>query len=165
MGDLKVRRRKHRLPRENYVGRRTVAFTCCLETRKTAFCDANVVDPLVEILGDCCHKHSMTVPIYCFMPDHAHIILMGQSDSSDSIECMIDFKRETGIWLGSNAADIAWQESFYDRILRPSMGWKNQVFYVLQNPVRAGLVEDVWAYPFTGSIGHNLLDLVNDLSW
>lgn len=165
MGDSKVRRRKHRLERKHYIGRKTVAFTCCLDPRRPSFHEAKVIDPLVEILGICCHKHSVSVPIFCFMPDHAHIILMGKTLTSDTMACMIDFKRETGLWLKENAAHITWQESFYDHILRPSEDWKKQVFYVLQNPLRAGLVQDMWTYPFTGSIGHDLLELVNDLSW
>jgi len=45
-------------------------------------------------------------------------------------------------------------------VIRKSDDWRRQVAYVLKNPVRAGLVEDPFAYPFTGSIGYDLYELI-----
>ena len=99
------------------------------------------------------------------MPDHLHVILRGQEDTSDLLACMSMYKRLSGEWMSESDAEGRWQRSFYDRILRPTPEGRRQVLYVLLNPVRANLVTDPWTYPFTGSIGHNLDEMVSDLFW
>ncbi|AIE86059.1 hypothetical protein OP10G_2691 [Fimbriimonas ginsengisoli Gsoil 348] len=43
--------------------------------------------------------------------------------------------------------------------------WKRHAFYILQNPIRAGLVADPYEYPFTGSIGYELAQMLLDICW
>lgn len=43
-----------------------------------------------------------------------------------------------------------WQRSFWDHALRESECVQDQVDYILDNPVRAGLTTDRESYPFSG---------------
>jgi hypothetical protein len=45
-----------------------------------------------------------------------------------------------------------WQVSFWDRFLREEESLAELVLYVLNNPVRQGLVKDWRTYPFSGSL-------------
>ena len=49
-----------------------------------------------------------------------------------------------------------WQEGFHDRILRDNDPTEGVVRYILENPVRAGLVDDPRAYPLIGSANFDI---------
>jgi hypothetical protein len=44
-----------------------------------------------------------------------------------------------------------WQPGYYDQILRDAEATMAAITYVVNNPVRAGLVKDVAVYEFIGS--------------
>jgi REP element-mobilizing transposase RayT len=152
----------HRLPREHYKGRVWAVFTLCLEGRHVFFTNASVVGVFVDFLRDVAHKFAFRA-IYCFMPDHLHVISLGNSDHSDVLQGIEDFKHASGYWLKEHHDSIRWEKSFHDRIIRArQLGIKLR--YVLDNPVRAGLVTDWRQYPFTGAIGLDLELFVEELS-
>ena len=105
------------------------------------------------------------IPIYCFMPDHLHVISMGMTQQADGKRAMDFFKSKSGLYLETSRADYRWQTDYHDRIIRRSEEWRKKVFYIFQNPVRAGIVEDPWTYSLTGSIGYDLEELIHDAAW
>ncbi len=159
------RARKHRLSREDYVGQVRVAFTCCVDERRKLFVERDIVNEFVEILKVQCHRHELIIPIYCFMPDHLHVITVGRSYRSDAKSAFDGFKKKSGELLCAKNLSESMQFSYHDHVIRASHDWRNQVFYILQNPKRAGLVNDVWDYPYTGSIGCDLKEMVLDTAW
>ena len=46
----------------------------------------------------------------------------------------------------------AWQEGYHDWVIRPIQPVDEVIRYVLDNPVRAGLVAQWTDYPFSGSV-------------
>ncbi|MFZ2089614.1 MAG: hypothetical protein WAU47_13665, partial [Desulfobaccales bacterium] len=58
---------------------------------------------------------------------------------------------------------ISWQKDFFDHILRKDESLPVVIRYVLENPVRKGLVSDWRDYPFKGAISCNLDDVMNGL--
>ena len=44
----------------------------------------------------------------------------------------------------------AWQRSYYDHILRREEAIQDVEHYIWGNPVQAGMVENVLAYPYSG---------------
>lgn len=110
-------------------------------------------------LSSCCHDHRRRYELYVavVMPDHVHLILTPLIDErrneiSSLIEIMRGIKgaagREINQQIGRNGA--VWQEESFDHVLRCSEGLDAKVEYVLQNPVRRGLVagwrEYRWAW-------------------
>lgn len=69
---------------------------------------------------------------------------------------MFNFKSRAGAWLRSNHPTTFFQKGFYDHIVRDGEDWRHQATYIALNPVRAGLVENLFDYPFTGSLGMEL---------
>lgn len=153
--------RPHRLEREKYRGERTVAFTAVAWDRTNLFLTPEIVNPQIEFLRRSMEASSCFIPIYCFMPDHLHVVLRGTSELSDTLSAMEKFKHFSNSWMKRQGL-IGWQPSFYDDIAR--MGdWKAKIRYVAQNPVRAGLVENCLDYPFLGSIGTDLTEITMPL--
>ena len=159
------RSKKHRLPDAMYRGQKNVAFTAAVEGRRPLFRDAGVVEAMLPVLAAETVRRECLVGIYCFMPDHLHLILCGQSDRADAKAAMDAFKTQTGRWLGANRPGACWQDGYHDHVIRKGDDWRRQVRYVVLNPVRAGLVADPAAWPHTGAIGFDLVELMIDADY
>ena len=72
-----IRQRPHRLPLEDYSGEVTAAFTICVSENHPLFYEKEVVKTFIDILRKAVDNHDCQVIIYCFMPDHVHLILRG----------------------------------------------------------------------------------------
>lgn len=62
--------------------------------------------------------------------------------------------------MSQNEPKIRWQKDFYDHIIRRFNDIATQVRYILDNPVRKGLVSSWQEYPFKGSIGCKIEDIL-----
>ncbi len=153
------RKRPTRLPRDRYVGERTACFDLCIEKRQPVFQSPVVVGAMVERLERAVREQQCVVPVYVFMPDHCHIMVMGLEEQSDLLGAIYRFRTLTGKWLQSRSLP-SWQQSFWDHVMRVGDDWRNHATYLAMNPVRAGLVENFFDYPFLGSIGCDLQDVV-----
>lgn len=93
------------------------------------------------------------------MPDHLHVMIMGLNERSNALDAMNDFKVKSGKWMWRKKL-AGWQGSFFDHIMRYGDDWRHHATYLAMNPVRAGLVENYFDYPFLGAIGCDLQDVV-----
>ncbi len=159
-----IREKRHRLSPESYIGKVTVAYTTCIRNRYPFFRNDAMVGRFRSELIRFADKYGCWLPVYCFMPDHLHVMISGQYDSSRPKAVMDSFKTATGIWLRNNVSEVRWQRSYHDHIARCGDDWVNQAFYILNNPTRAGLVKDPYEYPFSGSHGYKLEQLFWDLT-
>jgi len=66
------------------------------------------------------------------------------------------FKQKTGFWLSRNHSTVHWQKDFYDHIVRSNEAIEKHIQYILNNPVRMGLVGNWKDHPFKGSTIHRL---------
>jgi hypothetical protein len=83
------------------------------------------------------------------MPDHAHMIFVPLVDEQKSE--IISLATITQAIKGASAHEInrrlgrkgpVWQEESFDHVLRCSETLDHKIAYVLNNPARAGLVDD-----------------------
>jgi REP element-mobilizing transposase RayT len=155
-----VKEKRHRLPKEYYRGKISVAFTLCLKGDAQAFISNEIISIFTDILTSAAIKEGCIVPVYCFMPNHQHIIIAGTCIESDLWKAIVSYKQKTGFWMSTNKPEIGWQKDFYDHIIRTNEDIAAQVRYVLDNPVRKGLVSVWQEYPFKGSIGCKLEDVL-----
>lgn len=158
----KVRARQHRLPRACYIGERTAAFTACCDERLLLFDRFEQVQPLIERLARAATKFRCVIPIYCFMPDHLHVMFQGLDEQSDLLAAMTRFKLLSGLWF-DKVNQEGWQGDYHDHVVKGCEDWRAHANYIAQNPVRAGLVENAFDCPFTGAIGCDLQDVF--LGW
>jgi putative transposase len=139
---MKIEERKHRLPRQSYVGTVRCAFTICVRERRGLFASDRIFRSVEDILLEALAKANCDAHVYMFMPDHCHLLMEGKSEESDLWQCVVNFKRKSGYWLARSDTSEEWQKDFYDHILRKDDDLTKQVRYILGNPVRVGLVED-----------------------
>ncbi len=65
---------------------------------------------------------------------------------------MRDWKKWTTLKLkrDANITPPLWQNEFFDHVLRSPRSYSEKWDYVRNNPVRAGLVDDVQNWPYAG---------------
>lgn len=85
------------------------------------------------------------------MPDHVHLELAGLSPESDLIALVRDFKGAATAKARQEGWRSLWQKGFYDHILREGDRENAVAWYIFNNPVRKGLVEDLRDWPYSGS--------------
>ncbi|MBI4838735.1 MAG: transposase [Nitrospirae bacterium] len=161
-----ITEKKHRLPKEFYRGEISVAVTLCLKGNAAAgfnLCDSVLVNTFSDILSSVVTKTDCIVPVYCFMPDHQHLIITGTSRDSDILKSIIRYKQKTGFWMSANKPEISWQKDFYDHVIKTNEDIAAQVRYILDNPVRKGLVLSWQEYPFKGAIGCKIEDVLDGI--
>ena len=98
------------------------------------------------------------------MPDHAHLLAEGAAPESDLCAFMSSFKQKTGFAFATKWGRRLWQVGYYDRILRTDDATLMVVRYILDNPVRAGLVSRFSDYPYSGSDRYTLEELAAGVS-
>jgi hypothetical protein len=98
------------------------------------FARPEIVPVFVVFLQEVAEKYDFRA-IYCFMPEHLHLIALGNGDASNLLRGVQVFKQRTGYWFSARFLSFGWQKSFHDRIIREKeLGF--HVRYVLDNPVR-----------------------------
>ena len=81
------------------------------------------------------------------MPDHVHTILK-PIDSYTIIRIMKGIKGVSARMINKHrrTSGTIWMEDYYDRIIRSQSDLDEKLKYMYENPLRAGLVEDVAEY-------------------
>lgn len=109
------------------------------------------------VLRCCVHDHDRRyrLRVAVVMPDHVHLILTPLVDEIrhvvvSLIEIMKALKGTSAHAINHQrgARGTIWQEESFDRIVRSSESLDAEVAYILENPVRKGLVQDWREYPW-----------------
>ncbi|MGO9620210.1 MAG: REP-associated tyrosine transposase [Desulfobaccales bacterium] len=151
-----IREKQHRLRERNYQGEVSVSFTLCITDRVQLFKSIYAVTVFINILKSQVEESSCIIPVYYFMPDHQHLIVTGTDSNSGVLDFIKAYKQKTGYWLSQNLSSASWQKDFFDHIIRKDEGLVNIARYILDNPVRKGLVANWQKYPFKGAMSCEL---------
>ncbi len=80
--------------------------------------------------------------LFLLMPDHIHALLSFPPDVTFT-EIMRDWKK----WA-SRQSGVEWQRDWFDHRLRAEESLREKADYILNNPVRAGLVDEAKNWPW-----------------
>ena len=94
------------------------------------------------------------------MPDHVHLLASGESPQSDFKRFVSRAKQVTGFQFAARTGTRLWQRYSWERVLRDDEQTPVVVRYILENPVRAGLVREAREYPHAGSLVLTLDELL-----
>ncbi|MHB1000664.1 MAG: REP-associated tyrosine transposase [Armatimonadota bacterium] len=154
-------RKNHRLPLDSYSSTDCkYFFTICTHGRSNLFADSHLCSIIINSLL-WYHEHNIwNLYCYCLMPDHLHILisLLPESKQSDTntediLKIIARFKSYTDQqWRKRGKAQPLWQKSIFDSIIDQFEPADEVISYILNNPVRKGLVENWENYPYCGVI-------------
>jgi putative transposase len=88
-------------------------------------------------------NHLWFAYLFLLMPDHAHA-LMSFPPSGKTIKAIVGKWKE---WTAKHL-NIQWQRDFFEHRLRQEESRREKADYILNNPVRAGLVQKSEQWPF-----------------
>jgi REP element-mobilizing transposase RayT len=98
------------------------------------------------------------------LPDHLHLLVEGKSAASDLQRFAMLAKQRSGAAYARQFGHALGQEGNFDRVLRRDDEVKPWVKYLLENPVRAGLVTHPADYPHLGSERFTLSELFDAIT-
>jgi len=107
-------------------------------------------------------ENQFAILAYCLMPDHVHLLAEGLAEQSDLLRFVrMGKQRAAYSYSKATGGSRLWQEGFHDRVLRGDDDIKATAKYVLENPVRAGLVISACDYRFCGSDMWTIADILS----
>ena len=155
-------RRPKRLDTFDYIGRYAYSLTICTYQRHRAFADREFACDAVDRLLRTAKKFGFELFAYCLMPDHVHLILLGERGDSDLEAFVRSWNTQLGFQWRRRTGGRLWQGGYFERVIRSDVNLYLAARYVVMNPVRAGLVESPGQYEFTGSTRYTIPELLDD---
>ena len=134
--------------------RPTILFlTVCTRDKKPILANEAVHNTLREAWKA---ADSWLVGRYVLMPDHLHLFCSPMMDTSTPLLQWVSFWKSHAArnWPAREDAPV-WQRDFWDTQLRKEESYAEKWPYVVENPVRAGLVTRSSDWPYQGE-SHSL---------
>ncbi len=97
------------------------------------------------------------------MPDHVHVLVEGTTDAADFKKFIKRLRQSSGQAYAHRARSRLWQDGYYDRVLRAEEDAKTVARYIIENPVRAGLVREVQEFRWVGSDRWSIEELIESV--
>ena len=135
----------------DYLGPYRYFLTFCTYARRDTFRDADIAPGVATQLRLTARELGFAILAYCLMPDHVHLLVEGTTDDADLRRFVKRLKQRTGQAYARRTASPLWQEGYFDRVLRAEEDSLAIARYIVENPVRAGLVQVASDYPYLGS--------------
>jgi putative transposase len=108
------------------------------------------VEVLRSLLLGAADSHGFRIWAYCFMADHLHILVEGMRPDASLPEFIRVFKQRSSHVFRQRHGKALWQRSYYDHVLRKDEHIQAVARYILENPIRKGMIEDFRKFPFSG---------------
>jgi REP element-mobilizing transposase RayT len=134
----------------DYRGRYAYHVVLTTHDRASRFFDRAFAHQCVDRLRATADRYHFRLLAYCVMPDHAHILVLGDDDEADLVRFVQHFKQVTSYSYRRATGARLWQQSFYDRVVRGDEDLSDVADYVFSNPLLAGVANDARGYPLSG---------------
>ena len=139
-----------------YCGFASIHWQMTLDRRKTGWLTSGFLAGFRELLLHTMARHHLVCPVYCLMPDHMHLIWMGVATDADQRKAARFFRAQVNALLERHLPGARFQKQAYDHVLRQhergADAVRGMAWYILQNPVRAGLVKRAEDWPNLGAM-------------
>ena len=155
--------RPERLRNFGYVGFHCYFLTFCTDRRREFFLQERAVSLVLLQISRSAFEEKFSVIAYCFMADHLHLLVEALAEDSDCRTFISKSRQFSGYYYSKEFKKRLWQPYGYQHVLRSDETTFTVARYILDNPIRAGLVTSVLDYPFAGSLVYDLKDLLSQL--
>jgi REP element-mobilizing transposase RayT len=132
---------------DNYV----YFVTICAENKQHYFVNNKITNIIEDELEFRKTTKEINLLCYCIMPDHLHILLSLTEDYHKSLQNWVSaFKRYTTRVINELfGIKPLWQKNFYDHVVRKEESLLKIAEYIVNNPVRKGIVSEWEEYPYS----------------
>lgn len=123
-------------------------LTSVVQGRAAVFADFGHARLAVQALRGCDEAGLSATLAFVLMPDHLHWLVQLRGGSLSTLVGRFKSCSAAAINRARGTPGAAvWQAGFHDRAIRDGQDIRAMARYVVGNPVRAGLVHSVGAYP------------------
>jgi len=145
--------RPRRIDGFSYLGPHRYVVTFCTHARRTLFTDDQAASLALEQFRRVAEDEGFAIVAHCLMPDHVHLLPEGVTKRADLRRFVKMAKQRTAHVLRSEfGLSKVCQEGYHDWVLRNDQQTEDVIRYLLDNPVRAGLVRQWQEYPYSGTL-------------
>jgi putative transposase len=127
----------------------------CYRNGSSYLVDPQIAEMVYDHLLSLNQKY-LDLESFCIMPNHIHIVLTPLEERSDSYYSLAQITKQIKVPTARKANRMLsirgefWQHESYDHVVRDQDELERINRYILNNPVKAGLVQDTsnwkWAY-------------------
>lgn len=144
----------------NYIGFHRYFLTFCTFERRLLFLERSAIGLVRDQILRASETEAFAISAYCFMPDHLHLLVEGQREDSTALRFISLAKQLSGFHYRQKFGGPLWQRYGYERVLRNDEETLAVARYVIENPLRGGLVSRIEDYPFVGSYTHTVAQIL-----
>jgi REP element-mobilizing transposase RayT len=151
-----TRVRKLSRPTHHYDQTAYFITTRTIDTR-TILGEPNLARIAVDELHLAAQRYDFSVLAYCFMPDHAHFVIVPAPDREISgVMRILKGRIARAINEHTGNTGALWQQGFHDKAPRDLPALNQFIRYTEYNPVAARLVANASDYEFSSARGQCL---------
>jgi len=144
------RSRSNRLTNYDYSKDRPIHVTICTENKRNLFNSEESARIVINELLKTAKDLGFRILCYCLMPDHIHVIVSPGESTFPLSKFLNIFKgRSTRVFKDKEKLRRIWQRSAFDHIIRTEENLKAVIEYMMNNPVRKGILEKADEYPYS----------------
>jgi REP element-mobilizing transposase RayT len=141
-----------RLARQYYQADAVIHWTMPVAHHQRGWLSDGFHSSFRELVLHTAAREGLLCPAYCLMPDHLHLVFMGLRRDSDQLNA-VAFLRT---YLEPALAPHRFQHQAHDHVLKQEERRRNAFAgvcsYILENPVKAKLVEKASEWKFCGAV-------------
>ena len=129
-------------------------ITTCTFKRRAILVSKEVAAMLIDEWLDAHSRHGWAIGRYVIMPNHVHFFCSAELGDKPLPIFMQRWKGWTSKRIARELklSGRVRQEEFSDHVLRSSESYSQKWDYVKENPVRAGLVQSSFEWPWQGEV-------------
>lgn len=140
-----MRKARVSIPGQPYV------VTTVTKERRPVFTDFNIGRVVVSTMCELHHADAIESLAFVVMPDHLHwLFLLGETIGLT--EVVRRLKGSSAHAIGLRGLRPVWQTGYYDHGVRGDQDLRTAARYLVANPLRAGLVDDLRDYPLWDAV-------------
>jgi len=144
----------------DYTGLYRYSLTFCANQRTETFVEPSRVGIVLKQILRAAADEEFEVIAYCFMPDHLHLLVEAKTDASNALRFISRAKQFSGYHYKRTFGRLLWQRYGFERVLRNDEQTLEVARYILENPLRKGMVVRVADYPFVGSTLYTVSEIL-----
>lgn len=141
-----------RLQSFDYLGLHRDSLTFCTDHRRHVFISQAAVTLVLSQISRAAAEQKFAVIAYCFMPDHLHLLVAGQSETSDCKHFIARAKQYSGYSYSKQFGSRLWQRYGFEHVLRDEELTPVVARYLLGNPTALGLPSKCWTIRSSGRL-------------
>jgi putative transposase len=140
------------LERKCYQGLAFVHWNLTFEDQATGWRTERFHLQFRELLLHTAAREDLFCPVYCLMPDHIHFVWMGLCADTDQLNGMSFLRTQLKPLILPHELQHQAFDHVLDETEREDDAFAAACAYIVENPVRAKLVEQVRDWPHTGCV-------------